>query len=196
MENEKSNNISFKKLLDDFENYIAAFLFIGLTILLFTQVVTRYFLKSAATWTEEVSNIIFVALTYLGVSSAVKHRKHLCIDFVIEKVSFRTKRILLIISDIVFIMFCIYMLFPMSTIIKGFGGLGGASSPLLGIPKVISYGVIPISFAFTVVRLVQDIIRLMHEKEKEIGATKPTLDLNAAEAEWEQRKQLLEGGID
>lgn len=193
--NDRSLNFA-SKFLKDYESYLAAYLFIFLTIMLFVQVVSRYLFNSAVTWTEELANIIFVALTYLGVSSAVKHRKHLSIDFVVEKVSFNKKRMMLIISDIVFILFCIYMLWPMMTIINGYNGLGGASSPLLKIPKVISYGIVPICFVLTVFRLVQDIVKLLNEEEQEIGASKPTLDLSAAEKEWEQNKKLIKGGID
>lgn len=200
-ENNKSKNKNkssnfINRFINDFELYLAAYLFIFLTIMLFAQVVSRYVFNNAVTWTEELANMVFVFLTYLGVSAGVKHRKHLSIDFVVQKVSFKKKRIMLIVSDIIFILFCIYMLFPMFTIINGYNGLGGASSPLLGIPKVISYSTIPVCFVLTIFRLVQDIVKLLNEDEQEIGASKPTLDLGAAEAEWEKNKKLIEGGMD
>lgn len=193
---DKNSSSFMTRFIKDFEIYLGAYIFIFLTILLFIQVVSRYVFRNAITWTEEISNILFVALTYLGVSAAVKHRKHLSIDFFIELMPFKVKKTLLIISDIVFLGFCVYMLIPMISIVNSFGGFGGAKSPLLGIPKMISFGIIPVCFIFTIFRIIQDIVKLRHEEEKELGASKPTLDLSAAEAEWEQNKKLIEGGND
>ena len=48
-----------KKLLNHFEVYAGAGIFIIMTILLFVQVVTRYCFGHAVTWAEEVATILF-----------------------------------------------------------------------------------------------------------------------------------------
>jgi TRAP-type C4-dicarboxylate transport system permease small subunit len=50
-------------------------------------------------------------------------------------------------------------------------------------PKSISYGIMPLCFVLIVIRIIPDIRRLWNEKESEIGASKPTLDMEKLEAE-------------
>lgn len=191
----KKKENSLIRLLNDFESHVAAVLFFLLTILLTIQVISRYVFNYAFTWTEELANIVYVYIVYLGVSAAVTYRKHLSIDFFLEMSSFKVKRALLIISDVIFIIFCIVMMSPLMKIVIGYNGLGGAKSPLLSIPKVISFGIIPLCFLFTIVRLVQDIMKLLKEEEKELGVSKPTIDLNAAELEWKEKQKLYRDNI-
>lgn len=194
VKNEKNIEVESKKfsnILADFEVHISAVLFMSLTIMLMVQVISRYVFKHAFTWTEELANIVYVFIVYLGISSAVKHRKHLSIDFFVSRMPFKVKKVLLIVSNIIFIVFCGYMMIPLMAIVKDYEGLGGAKSPLLLIPKVISFGIIPVAFIFTIGRLIQDTIKLYAEEEKELGYSKPTIDLTIAEREWENKKRSI-----
>jgi TRAP-type C4-dicarboxylate transport system permease small subunit len=189
LENKKFFNI--KNFLNHFEINIGTFIFIILTILLNVQVITRYAFGKAITWTEELSTILYVYLIYLGVSAAVLERKHLKIDFVQDLVPFKAKRIMLIISNIIMIGFCIYMISPLMQLIRN---LGTSTSPILNIPKSLSYSIIPISMVISSIRLIQDTIKLTQEKEKELGASKPILDLDKAERERDEILRLQKEG--
>lgn len=187
----------WKKFLNEFEIYIGAVIFILMTILLFVQVVTRYVLHRSFTWTEEISTIFFVWMVYLGVCSAVLRRKHLRIDAFVEAMPFKVKKVLLIISNIIFIAFLLYLIFPLMTMVQNYANRG-AATPLMKFPNAVAYGMLPACFALTCVRLIQEIIRLAKEKEEDLGVSKPTIDMDALEREAEvlkaQREKNEEGG--
>lgn len=185
----------WKKFLNEFEIYFGAALFIAMTILLFVQVVSRYVFHHSFTWTEEISTIFFVWMVYLGVVAAVLRRKHLRIDAFVEAMPFKVKKILLIISNIIFIGFCLYLIFPLMTMVQNFASRGAATA-LIKFPNAVAYGMLPLCFALTAIRLVQEIIRLAKEKEEDLGVSKPTIDMEALEREAAEikAKKEKEGG--
>ena len=182
-----------KKLLNHFEVYAGAGIFIIMTILLFVQVVTRYCFGHAVTWAEEVATILFVWMVYLGVAAAVLSRKHLKIDAFVEMLPFKAKKTLLIISNVIFLAFSLYIIFPMMSLVNNYAAKS-AASPILKIPKALSYVVMPLCFLLTAIRLVQEIIRLTKEKEKELGVSKPIIDIAALEKEAEELARQKKGG--
>ena len=182
-----------KKLLNHFEVYAGAGIFIIMTSLLFVQVVTRYCFGHAVTWAEEVATILFVWMVYLGVAAAVLSRKHLKIDAFVEMLPFKAKKTLLIISNVIFLAFSLYIIFPMMSLVNNYAAKS-ATSPILKIPKALSYVVMPLCFLLTAIRLVQEIIRLSKEKEKELGVSKPIIDIAALEKEAEELARQKKGG--
>ena len=188
---EKKEESFLIKFLNNFETYIGAVIFIVMTVLLFFQVVSRYVLHHSFTWTEELATILFVWMTYLGVAGAVTYRKHLKIDAFVSAVPFKVRRVLLIVSDIIFFGFSLYIIFPMMRLVNNFAARHAVSS-IMKIPKSLSYVIMPLCFALTAIRLIQDIIRLSKEKEEDIGTSKPTIDMDALEKEAEERKKGVE----
>ena len=120
-------------------------------------------------------------MTYLGVSSAVTYRKNLRIDAVLNLVPFKVKKAMLILSDVIFIVFNIYLIFPF---VKLIGTIGSSKTPILGIPKAITYWLIPVILVISSCKLVLDILKLIKEDEKRLGASKPSIDLEACEREY------------
>jgi TRAP-type C4-dicarboxylate transport system permease small subunit len=178
----KEKPFDIKRFFIDIDQYIGAIIFIVIMLLLTVQVVSRYAFSFSLTWTEELSVLLFVFMTYFGISSAVTYRKHLRIDALLDAVPFRVKRVLLIVSDLVFIGFNTYIIFPFVNIIEG---LGNSKSSILGIPKAISYVLIPAMMTISSLKILYDIYRLCHEKEKNLGASKPSIDFAAIERERE-----------
>ena len=184
-----NKQFDWKKFLLDIDQYFSALIFVIIMILLFVQVISRYVFKHSFTWTEELGQLLFVWMTYLGVSSAVTYRKHLRIDALLNAVPFKAKKAMLIISDIIFIIFNIYLIFPFVQLI---GTIGSSKTPILGIPKAISYWLIPVILVFSCFKLVLDIIKLVHEDEKRLGTSKPAVDLDAMEQEYLAKKAQKE----
>lgn len=181
-----NGKLELKNLLNHFEIYATTVCFFVLTILLTLQVISRYVLNQSFTWMEELGTIMFIWMIYLGISGAVTSRKHLRIDFVLEMVPFKIKRILLMFSNLVFAVFNVYISFVMLNVMKL---LGTSVTTMLRIQKVVVYAIIPFSLILASVRLVQDTIRLSKENATELGASKPSLDLASCEREF--RNSLL-----
>lgn len=187
----KDGKFDLKTFLNNIELYVATICFIALTILLMLQVVSRYALNHSFTWMEELATVMFVWMIYLAISAAVTKRKHLRIDFVLEMVPFKVKRAMLVLSNVIFAAFNIYISIVMVDVIKL---LGKSKTTMLGIPQRLVYVVIPVALVVTVIRLVQDTMKLMKETEENLGSTKPSMDLEACERAWEEKKLAKEKG--
>lgn len=187
----KDGKFNLRTFLNNFEVYTATICFFILTILLTLQVISRYALQHSFTWMEELGTIMFVWMIYFGVSGAVTYRKHLRIDFVLDMVPFRVKRFLLIFSNIIFSAFNVYICLVMVNVIQL---LGSSVTTMLRMPKAVVYSIIPVSLILTVFRIVQDTMKLTRENAAELGASKPSLDLEACEREYQQFAAGLEKG--
>ena len=111
MDNSKIKHI-FNEFIQRFELYLGCVLFLVMMVLLTIQVFSRY-LGNAITWTEELSCIMLVWMSYLGFAGAITSRKHLRIDAFINSRSFKVKKILLIISNIINAAFSAALIVPM-----------------------------------------------------------------------------------
>ncbi len=180
----KDNKFNKKIFLEEIEIYLSTICFFTLTFLLAAQVLCRYAFTLSFTWMEELATIMFVWMIYFGIAGAVTKRKHLRIDFLLDMMSFKVKRAMLIISNIVFAVFNIYISIILLDVIEL---LGTSKTIMLGIPNVLIYAVIPVSLVLTSYRLVTDTIKLTKENENELGASKPSLDLASCEKEFKEK---------
>ena len=165
MENSKIKHI-FHEFVQRFELYLGCVLFLAMMVLLTIQVCSRY-LGNAITWTEELSCIMLVWMSYLGFAGAITSRKHLRIDAFINSRSAA-------------------LIVPMYRVIVTFHA-SAAASPILRIPKAVSFSILPFSMVLVIIRTVQECIRLSKEEEKALGLGKPTFDVDALEREYLDR---------
>lgn len=187
----KNGKFDLKTFLNNFELYLATLCFIVLTVMLTLQVFSRFVLGHSWTWMEEFATIMFVWMIYLAISAAVTHRKHLKIDVLLEAVPFQVKKVMLIASNVIFAAFNIYISVIMVNVIQL---LGSSKTTMLGIPQQLVYIVIPIGLIISVIRLVQDTLKLLKEEKKDLGASKPSMDLDACERAWEEKKAVKAKG--
>ncbi len=187
----KDGKFNLKIFLNNIELYLSALCFIILTVLLTLQVISRYVLSHSFTWMEELGTVMFLWMIYLAISAAVTHRKHLRIDFLLEIMPFKVKRAMLILSNVIFGIFNIYIAVVMIDVIKF---LGTSKTIMLQIPQQLVYIIIPLSLILTSVRLVQDIIAMMKENEETLGVSKPSMDLDACERIYREKVAARQKG--
>ena len=187
----KDGKFHLRTFLDNFELYIAAICFIALTIMLTGQVVSRYVFKHSFTWMEEAATILFVWMIYLGVSSAVTKRKHLRIDFILDMVPFKAKRVMLILSNVIFAAFNVFISVIMFNVITL---LGKSQTTMLHLPQKLVYSIIPIGLLLSVIRLAEDTVKLMKEDKANLGASKPSMDLDECERIYLQSQAAKQEG--
>lgn len=186
MDNAKLKHI-FYEILNRFELYIGCVLFLIMMVLLTIQVISRY-AGHAITWTEELSCIMLVWMSYLGFAGAITSRKHLRIDAFINSRSFKVKKALLIISNIINACFAALLISPMYNVVVTFHSIN-AVSPIMRIPKSVAFAILPICMVLIIIRTAQECIRLAKEEEKQLGVGKPTFDVDALEREYLERVQ-------
>lgn len=188
MEEKKKGGIDWSYWLNEWESHVSAITFIVIGIMLTIQVVSRYVFRHSFTSFEEVATQLYVLMTYTGVASAVTHRKHLSISALPDALPFKARKVLLIIEDLIFAAFCLYVLPPFMRYVAS---IGNSVLPVTRIPEKYFYYMIPVCLVLTVIRIIQDIVRLAREDQENLGQTKPTLDLNAYEKIAAMRREAL-----
>lgn len=112
--------------------------------------------SGAAVWTEELSRYIFIWITYLALSVAIKKRSSIRIDILYDKLPARWQRVSWVMVNTFFLMLTLticwtgwsqierLMTFPQHT-------------TALRIPFIIPYLVLPVGFGLMSLRLLQDL---------------------------------------
>ena len=76
--------IAVKKFLDNIEKYIIYVVLTVLVTLMFGQVVARYVFGLAWGWMEQLTRLLFVYVTFAGMSYACRKSEHLRVSFLAE----------------------------------------------------------------------------------------------------------------
>lgn len=146
-----------KKLDENLEMYICIVLMSVMTILIFLQVVMRYVFQNSLTWSEEMARYIFIWLVYFGISYGARIRKHIKIEAALRLFPKKVRPIIVIIGDILFLVFAIYIVYGGGILVLKQFKLGQLS-PAMHIPMWFLYSAPVVGFLFTAVRQIQAII--------------------------------------
>ena len=177
-----------KELLMHFETYIGLAAFLYITVVLTVQIVGRYLFKVSWAWVEETSVIGYVILIYCGVSGAVTTRQNMRIDMVLTFVPFIAKKVMMILDTIIHAVFTAWLTYYLYQIILNMLKLNQVYS-VTRMPRVYVYIFMAIMLILSVLRAIQEIIKLAKEQEHELGKAKPAFDLDAI---WEEGKATRE----
>lgn len=138
-----------RHLLDNFEDEVASVLLAAITVILVLQICTRYFLGDPLSWTEEVSRHLFVWLVFFGASGAIRDRSHIVVDVVNTLLSVRTRRIVMLGSNVLVLFFLINVLYWGA---RAVGRMWDLSTATLEIPFGLVYTVFPITAVLMILR--------------------------------------------
>ncbi|MBS7526449.1 TRAP transporter small permease [Fusibacter paucivorans] len=188
---EQQKKFSWYKIVDNIEIYIGTAIFLILLVLLTVQVAFRYIFGISFSWIEEISTILMMSMVYCGVAGAVRGRKFLRIEILVDKMPFKIKRILLIFDNLMQAAWIVFMLGPFFNVMKS---IGGGRTSILRLPKFYIYAVIPVLLILTLIRTAQEINILMHEHETQLGKSKPAIDLDAIVRERDEALAAKNGG--
>lgn len=147
---------ALKWLDDNLELTISGILLALMVITVLIQVLSRYVLVSAISWTEEATRYMFVWMVFLSIGICAKRGKHIRITILQSKVPQLTPYLNLL-SDVVFAVvagFCgVYGYNVVTTFMEA--GQRCSSLPLF---KWQVYVIVPIGFAIAIFRLAQDFV--------------------------------------
>lgn len=84
---------------------LVTYFYIGMIIIM--GVFNRFILQSTSGWEVETAGLMFIWLSWIGASLAVRRRSHIRIDFIYSYVSDRGEGMLYALSDLVILAFCV-----------------------------------------------------------------------------------------
>jgi len=146
------------RLLDKhLEEFFMMILFSIMVCSITMQIFMRKILNDSLSWSEELSRYCFILLVYMGISYAVKCKRHIKIDLLYTYVSEKWKKGLRLLSYFVFLCFCLFICLHGYEITMKLFSLG-QSSPALNLPMGFVYAAAPIGLGLAVIRLIQSIV--------------------------------------
>jgi len=76
------------KVYDFMLESIVSIFFAAMVILLFAEVISRYFFSFPIMWSEEIGRYLFIWIVYIGAAQAFIKRRHLRVDFLVNKLRY------------------------------------------------------------------------------------------------------------
>jgi C4-dicarboxylate transporter DctQ subunit len=93
-----------------FEESLVATGIAAASVVLFINVVLRYFFNSGWTWAEEFTRYTIVWIVFIGGSICVRKGMHLAVDALAIRFSESGQRLLRMFVDAVCVLFCVYLI--------------------------------------------------------------------------------------
>lgn len=141
------------KMYDKFEENLLYISLAFTVALIFIQVVMRYVFSNSLSWSEEVARYLFIWQTWVGASYAVRKKRHLRVEALVDRFHGTPRKILEL------IVLALWIFFGCFLVLKGYQltkmiSLRGQVSAALGIPMAVAYAAVPVGSFFMTVRLI------------------------------------------
>lgn len=145
-----------------FEEVFIVLGFLIFITLINLQVLNRYILPfieiaNITTWTEEISRYIFIYISYLGASLAIKKRESIQVDLLVDKLPVNIQKSIRVANTLFMFYFSYYLIRGGFTMIT-FQLETQQTSPALAMPMAIPYSAVPIGFLIIAIRMLQNFI--------------------------------------
>ncbi len=141
--------------------YVAGLGNLVMGLMLFFEVIMRYFLGSPTIWTGEVSGYIFIWTMFVGAAYTLRQGKHIRIDLLITYLPERTRAIFDVFTGVIGFVFCLLVTYQSWEMVSSAVLLGKLSTTPLRVPQwipqssmVIGFALLSIQYFFIVVDLI------------------------------------------
>lgn len=145
------------KIYDSLEAFVLVLALAFSTLLIFVQVIFRYVLNDSITWSEELARYIFIWMIWLGTSVSMKQKEHIRMDMLMNAVHGKGKLVLDLVSGIIMLAFCIFLVKYGWDLVASMMSRGN-KSVALRLPMWIVYSSLPFSQLIVALRLIGSIV--------------------------------------
>lgn len=132
----------FKNILDRIL-LVSSLVLLGLmVIVIIYQVLSRQIFSYTPSWSEELSRLLFVWVSFLGIAYGFKEKLHIALGLVVDKLPKKAQNIFDYFAKILVIMFGVIMIYYgwNFTVL-----MGNSTMPGTGLPSSALYASIPVS---------------------------------------------------
>jgi C4-dicarboxylate transporter, DctQ subunit len=136
--------------LNRIAEFVVGLLVAVMTVDIFVQVVFRYGLQSALSWSEELARYLFVWVIFVGVSVAVRRNQHISMTALVGFLPTRTRAALTLLALLAFIGFLALLGWVSVPLIQN---ARGTVSSELQLPIAWVYAAAPIGAALSILHL-------------------------------------------
>lgn len=159
---ERKNKVS-KGIIDLIESFVAI-LFLAMILLVFVNVIGRFFFHAGITESEELAKIFFVWISLIGSVLCFSTDTHLCVDILVNILPGVPKKIVNIIANLlVTVILAIFIYYCTGFVMVN----KGAAMPLTKLPIVLVQGILPVSLFIMLVMNQVKLVNLIRKPVKE-----------------------------
>ena len=153
------------KKFDKFEEMVLVSSLVINVIIVFMQVIMRYFFNTSLTWSEELSRYIFIWQVWLGSSIAFVDNQHIRVDLIFSIFkSEKSQRVLHLINNIIWFSFNVFLFYVGVKLLESMSARNALSSGMR-LPLVYVYAALPVSSFILTIRVLLDSIDLITGKK-------------------------------
>ncbi len=120
---------------------------VALTTVVFSQVISRYFLHAPLSWSEELARFLLMWLAMLSAAYAFRTKSHFALRVIVERFPGTFQRVISIAVHLIVTLFFFLILYQGIFYVKG---VSGHIAPALQIPMEIPYSSIIVGSALIV----------------------------------------------
>lgn len=122
------------------------------------QVFARYFFGNPFSWSEEVTKLALIWMTFLSAAFVVAQDRHITVDFVSHRLSLRGQAWLECLSHAIVAGTCLLLLCGGSHFVWSVDKVG---SPSLGIPMPVWYGAVSVGILLMAIHSILKLLQVM-----------------------------------
>lgn len=152
----------FDNKLAKFELNVVGILLLIMSVLAFTQVITRYCFFYSIVWGEEVTRYCMIFMTFFGASFAVSSQEHISIDM-LSGVLKKYINIKVILNLIILIFSLFFIFYSGNLVLKTFHSW--QLTPAIRVPMFYVYLIILISLVFMAFHSLIRVVSIKDKKE-------------------------------
>lgn len=151
----------FEKIVTKILRVMCFIMFLIMTITVFTEVILRYFLHSPIAWSDELSRLLLVWVSFLGVTLVhFSKNGHPAVKALIQQFSILTQnKINILINILLLVSFIFVFNASLDYTIANVHRV----SPVLHYPNAVKYAVVPISMILMAIKSIFNIINGIKE---------------------------------
>lgn len=161
---EKKSSIGkIVKIYNHLEEYLLVVLLFAMVVIVFQQVIARFVFNNSLSWSEEVARMIFIWMSWLGISYGQKKGEHIKIVLLVDHLKGMSRKIVLVIADMITLailgIFCYEGIFVVEKIMEI-----GSRAASVSIPNWIIYASVPTSCLMMGIRVSKEMIDILFDK--------------------------------
>ena len=151
--------MTVRKFLHNFEEYFCVWIMAVMTVLVFFQVVMRYVFSNSLSWSEELARFIFLWLSWMGASYAVRERSHFRVEMFVNMIKGKTRIFFEYIILLAWFSFCFFLAWQGTKLLIFLQGTGQISTAM-SMPMTWPYASVPVASALMCLRLIVEMYDL------------------------------------
>lgn len=158
----------FRKTLDRLEEYFLVYILAISVLLIFIQVIMRYVFSNSLSWSEEVARYLFLWLSWVGASLAVREREHFRVEMLSNIIKGKARLYYEIFIILIWCTFCLFLAFHSWKNTMFLWELGQKTAAL-EIPMAFAYASVPVGCLLMSLRLIIELKDLFYSNFKEVN---------------------------